>query len=54
MWMLLLLLLAAWVIVSFIMFVIKGIFWLLAIGVVLFIVAALVGAAKSRSESDGG
>jgi hypothetical protein len=42
-------LLVIWVVLSVLGFVIKGLLWLGIIGVVLFVVTALVGAARRRS-----
>ncbi|MBM9468152.1 hypothetical protein [Nakamurella leprariae] len=46
----LLLLLVVWIVLSVLGFVIKGLLWLGIIGVVLFVVTALIVAARRRSS----
>lgn len=49
MWGLLLLLLAAWIVVSILGLVIKGLIWLFVIGVILFIVTSVFGWSNRRT-----
>jgi hypothetical protein len=49
MWALIGILLIAWLVLSILGAVIKGLFWLTIIGVVLFLATAAYGAAKHRS-----
>lgn len=46
MWGIVLLLLAAWVVVSILGLVIKGLFWLFIIGLILFVLTSVFGWAK--------
>jgi hypothetical protein len=54
MWTLIIVLLAIWLILSILGFVIKGLFWLAVIGIVLFVATAIIGAVRrslGRSRS---
>lgn len=54
MWMFLFLLLAAWVAISIVGLLIKGLFWLFVIGVILFVATAIFGGVKNRSGGNAG
>jgi hypothetical protein len=47
---LLIVLLIAWLVISVLGFVIKGLIWLAIIGIVLFVVTAIFGALQKRSR----
>jgi len=54
MWTLIIVLLAIWLILSILGFVIKGLFWLAVIGIVLFVATAIIGVVRrslGRSRS---
>lgn len=52
MWGLIGVLLIAWLVLSILGAVIKGLFWLTIIGVVLFLATAVYGAIKQRSRRE--
>jgi hypothetical protein len=47
-------LLAVWLAVTVIGWVVKGLFWLAVVGLVLFVATAALGAGKRRHELPGG
>jgi len=49
MWTIIAILLIIWLGLSILGFVLEGLFWLAILGIVLFVVTALVGAVRSRT-----
>jgi hypothetical protein len=49
MWTIIAILLIIWLAVSILGFVLEGLFWLAIVGIVLFVVTAVVGALRGRT-----
>lgn len=50
MWTLIVILLVAWVVLSILGFAVKGLLWLAFIGIILFVITIIFGAARGRSR----
>ena len=53
MWRLIGILLAVWLVITVVGWVVKGLFWLAVVGLVLFVATAAIGASKRRTELPG-
>jgi uncharacterized membrane protein len=52
-WRLIGILLAVWLVITVVGWVVKGLFWLAVVGLVLFVATAAIGTSKRRTELPG-
>jgi hypothetical protein len=50
MWTIIVILLVIWLVLSVLGFVVKGLFWLAVLGIILFVVTAIIGVVRGRID----